>query len=33
MSGIDIHVAGHDQTKLVLDRNGRVISGSGYPHD
>ncbi len=29
----DMHIAWHAPAKLVLDQNGRVISGSGYPHD
>jgi len=29
----DIHITWHAPAKLVLDQNGRVISGSGYPHD
>jgi hypothetical protein len=29
----DMHITWHAPTKLVLDQDGRVISGSGYPHD
>jgi hypothetical protein len=29
----DMRITWHAPTKLVLDQDGRVISGSGYPHD
>lgn len=29
----DIHITWHAPSTLILDQNGRVISGSGYPHN